>query len=342
MDTPKISVIVPVYNVVQYLPRCIDSILAQTFTDFELLLVDDGSPDNSGKICDEYAEKDSRIHVFHKENGGVSSARNAGLELAMGIYCCFVDSDDWLTPTYLQNFIDCHPEEYDVVLQSFYISNTYKNHTETRILPDKEIVGSTALSVFLEEYEGVHNGFLWHRLFHLDIIKKHKIRFPEGISFAEDGCFFFNYLQYGNKYILSSKIGYYYLMDGNGLTAQGKKQKSETYRFLIESYLQYLFYSIEKEKPSNDLVNGIKKYVWRLMESWVVRMDLINEYTYSETLLYVQSLMAKYHLDILEGGAYSLKCLVSLCKESPSKNNFRCIRMMLSIRKVEQKIKSKL
>ena len=91
---PQISVIVPVYNTEKYLHRCIDSILAQTFTDFELLLIDDGSTDNSGTICDEYATKDSRVRVFHKKNGGVSSARNLGVDNAKGEWVTFVDSDD--------------------------------------------------------------------------------------------------------------------------------------------------------------------------------------------------------------------------------------------------------
>jgi len=91
--SPKISIIVPVYKVEPYLRKCIDSILAQTFTDFELILVDDGSPDGCGKICDEYAKKDNRILVIHKSNGGLSSARNAGLEIAKGEYIGFVDSD---------------------------------------------------------------------------------------------------------------------------------------------------------------------------------------------------------------------------------------------------------
>ncbi len=96
VTTPKISVILPIYNMEQYLPKCIDSILKQTFIDFELLLIDDGSQDNSGKICDEYAKKDSRIIVIHKENGGSSSARNAGLDIAKGDYFGFVDGDDWI------------------------------------------------------------------------------------------------------------------------------------------------------------------------------------------------------------------------------------------------------
>ena len=92
----KFSVIVPVYKVETYLPRCIESILNQTVTDFELILIDDGSPDCSGEICDAYAAKDSRIRVIHQKNGGVSKARNAGLDIAQGEYIVFVDSDDWV------------------------------------------------------------------------------------------------------------------------------------------------------------------------------------------------------------------------------------------------------
>ena len=95
---PKISVIVPVYNTEKYLHRCIDSVLAQTFTDWELLLIDDGSKDTSGSICDKYAAKDKRIRVFHKENGGVSSARNLGRDYAQGEWVTFVDSDDYIEP----------------------------------------------------------------------------------------------------------------------------------------------------------------------------------------------------------------------------------------------------
>ena len=103
--TPKVSVIVPVYKVEKYLPECIDSILAQTFTDFELILVDDGSPDNSGKICDDYAARDSRIRVFHKENGGVTSARRLGVENARGEWVMFVDGDDVLLALALEVLI---------------------------------------------------------------------------------------------------------------------------------------------------------------------------------------------------------------------------------------------
>ena len=116
---PKVSVIVPVYKAEKYLHRCVDSILSQTFTDWELLLIDDGSPDRSGEICDEYAKKDTRIRVFHKENGGVSSARNMGLDIAKGKWIVFVDSDDWCEPDYLVDFFFVNVElsAEDMVLQ---------------------------------------------------------------------------------------------------------------------------------------------------------------------------------------------------------------------------------
>lgn len=108
---PELSIIVPVYKVEPYLPKCIDSILAQTFTDFELILIDDGSPDRCGQICDEYAAKDDRIIVIHQENKGVSAARNAGLDIAKGTYIGFVDSDDWIEPEMYHTLVTVAEDE---------------------------------------------------------------------------------------------------------------------------------------------------------------------------------------------------------------------------------------
>ena len=117
---PKISIIVPVYQVEKYLRRCLDSIVAQTFTDWECILVDDGSPDNSGKICDEYAEIDNRFRVFHQENAGVSAARNKGLDVAKGEWITFVDSNDYIEEDYLQSF---NPDELEN--GSLYVHSNY-------------------------------------------------------------------------------------------------------------------------------------------------------------------------------------------------------------------------
>ena len=121
MSNPKISVIIPVYNAEATVCRCVDSVLAQTFTDFECILINDGSTDSSGSICDEYAAKDSRVRVFHKENGGVSSARNVGLDNLRGEWVTFVDSDDWI----LQNaLIFCENDEIDIIVAQYKESLT--------------------------------------------------------------------------------------------------------------------------------------------------------------------------------------------------------------------------
>ena len=134
----KISVIVPVYKVEGTLKRCVDSILGQTFADFELILVDDGSPDLCGKMCDDFAVKDERIKVIHKENGGLSSARNAGLDIAQGEYVCFIDSDDYVADTYLQmQYSAAKRELADIVISGYEI-----------IAPDgKRVVASLPYSV---------------------------------------------------------------------------------------------------------------------------------------------------------------------------------------------------
>lgn len=110
MKFPKITVIVPVYNVAELLPRCIDSLLNQKFTDYELLLIDDGSTDGSGVICDEYVQKDNRLKVIHKQNEGVSKTRNRGIEESRGTWITFVDSDDYVTPDYLSDLYSCTDE----------------------------------------------------------------------------------------------------------------------------------------------------------------------------------------------------------------------------------------
>ena len=127
MVQPKISVIIPVYNICQYLVRCVDSVLAQDFEDFEAVLVDDGSTDGSHRLCDELATKDSRIRVLHKENGGLSSARNAGIDVMRGELACFVDSDDFIEPNHLSTLLSLL-EKYDAAIAVGGLYNCYEMH----------------------------------------------------------------------------------------------------------------------------------------------------------------------------------------------------------------------
>lgn len=189
MGAPKISVIVPVYKVEQYLPRCIDSILAQTFTDFELLLIDDGSPDNSGHICDEYAEKDSRIRVFHKENGGVSSARNVGIAKAEGEWISFVDADDWIPHNaYAEINLIMETEKADLYHWGFTRTDGL-HEIHKRVPYNKQY---TNVYKFIQTFNYHH--MVWSYLFRKNWIIEQNILFPKAILYSEDQCFLLKYL----------------------------------------------------------------------------------------------------------------------------------------------------
>lgn len=172
----KISVIMPVYRVEEYVGKAIESILGQTFMDFEFLIVDDGTPDRSGEICDEYAKRDSRIQVIHKENGGAPSARNTAIDLAQGKYVYFLDSDDWAEKTMLQDMYDM-AEKYQaqLVVCGFYIDTYYGNrHLSEKIYVDDRVF-TNAQSFREEAYRYYDRNMLytpWNKLYRLDYIKR--------------------------------------------------------------------------------------------------------------------------------------------------------------------------
>lgn len=204
---PEISIIVPVYKVEQYLPRCIDSILAQTFTDFELLLVDDGSPDNCGKICDEYAEKDARIRVFHKENGGVSSARNLGLDNARGKYIGFVDSDDYIFPMMYETLLSGFAFDVQLSCVSVY-TGQYRESSSADILNLDETIEMCFLSSMWTT--------IWNKLFLRDYVNH--LRFDISVQIAEDVLFLSQYLQRIHSSCFINSTFYAYCDNQNSAT----------------------------------------------------------------------------------------------------------------------------
>lgn len=207
VDNPKISVIVPVYNVEKYLRHCIDSILVQTFTDFELLLIDDGSKDKSRDICDEYALNDNRVRVFHKENGGVSSARNIGLYNAVGTWVTFCDSDDYLHDNFLSDFMS-QSLAADLLSQG-YLEDRNGVLTKKYEL-DGVYTGTNCNPFILKMYKSTQLGFLWCKAFKLEIIKSQHLLFDENIRHMEDLDFIIRYCQYVGKISNSSKCNYVY------------------------------------------------------------------------------------------------------------------------------------
>ena len=185
----------PVYNVAPYLSGCIDSILSQSFTDYELLLVDDGSTDGSGDICDAYPNRDSRIRVFHKENGGVSSARNLGLKNAEGEWICFVDSDDILLPHGLQTMMDGVSEDVDLVLAGYYEWEGKTLQQDTSGCGNAGIIDPyQALLMMYPFTDYPYMGFAWGKLFRRSLIGKNNLLFDERIVIKEDTLFVVEYI----------------------------------------------------------------------------------------------------------------------------------------------------
>lgn len=212
-DKPKISVIVPVYNTEKWLQRCIDSILAQTFTDFELLLIDDGSSDSSGAICDEYAEKDSRIRVFHKPNGGSSSTRNKGLKLAIGEWITFCDSDDWVYPEWLDNFNLNDSDKYDLICQGIECDRPIdKNVNESYPYTYSFDFEGNTIDALNSLYSNKIMGYTVIKAYRREIIKKQELNFDTRIKLQEDDVFLYQYLKFAKSVRIYDKIGYYYYL----------------------------------------------------------------------------------------------------------------------------------
>lgn len=297
----KISIIIPAYNVEQYLPRCLDSILSQTFNDFEVVVVDDGSSDRTGEICDEYAALDKRINVVHKQNEGVSIARNVGIEYAHGVWCCFVDSDDWIESKYLENFNIERNRDCQLIMQSFIIDNEKDFSSKKVVLPDATFCEPSSVVNFLENYPNVHNGFIWHRLFRLDIIKKGEIKFPLKISFAEDGWFFFDYMRHVSKSVCSSCIGYHYIIRKGSLTSKHHAYPFVIYKSLLEHYIASLLAFNVSDEFTESHIQMVKRYACRLASSWCIERILCCSEEYGDFIEELKNVNKQYGIYDVKG-----------------------------------------
>lgn len=205
-----LSVIVPVYNVAPFLPRCIESILAQTFTDFELILVDDGSTDGSSAILDLYAAKHQNVKVYHQSHRGPGASRNFGISKASKDWLCFIDSDDWVESNHLANYFKEDPNELIMVSQGIL----FDSETEGRQWPffsykdDEFLLGDTEKVI---KNKILHNGCPYCKLFSKRVIQNNRIMFDTNISIHEDHLFVFDYLQYVKGIRLIESLSYHYM-----------------------------------------------------------------------------------------------------------------------------------
>lgn len=236
---PSISVIVPIYRVEDYLTRCLDSILSQTFSDFELILVDDGSPDHCGVICDKYSEKDSRIKVIHKENGGLSDARNKGIDIAEGDYISFVDSDDWIHPQYLELLLKANKDNQTAI--------SICDFRKTDRFEKSEFIGSTDIEIkeirsFFKE-KNVQAITAWGALYRKELF--FGIRYPIGRIHEDEFTtykllFQTDYISYVNE-----KLYFYFDTPGSIMNRPWSIKRTDALDALTE---RYHFFANRNEK----------------------------------------------------------------------------------------------
>lgn len=214
-----VSIIIPVYNSEKYLDACLQSVLAQTYKNIEILLIDDGSTDRSGVICDAYAAKDKRIHVFHNQNHGVSYSRNCGIKFSKGEFLLFIDSDDTINSIYVEDLMK-YSRECDLVIAQ--ISDTYeKNHK----IIDRVLPKTTKMRLFAQDYWELTSCTYGpcNKLYQREIIVQNQISFVEDISWGEDRLFNFEYYKHIGTYIISPKARYiYYHREEMSLSKQFK------------------------------------------------------------------------------------------------------------------------
>lgn len=211
-----ISVIVPIYNMEQYLHRCIESLRVQTYQNFEIILVNDGSTDTCPYICEEYAAKDDRIRVLHKENGGLSSARNAGMDNAKGKYVIFPDPDDWVEPEYLSFLYGLQTKyEMDLAICGHFVDDKSGclRHTEGE---EKIIDRDDAIMLLLKPYG--YCGFSCNKLYHLDFIREYNLLFDIELGMAQDLHFAFRYLLKCERVVYNPKPMYHYFQHAGSTT----------------------------------------------------------------------------------------------------------------------------
>lgn len=278
----KISVIIPVYNAESYLPRCIDNILGQTYQDFELLLIDDGSTDSSSSMCENYASHDSRVRVFHKQNEGVSRARNYGLELAKGEWIWFVDSDDYAELDALQRFVNVLKVNPDIDIYKFGFVIEGDTRKLTFKAKEPRLLTSTSRMI-LEIETNCYTGFLWNTIFKRTLIDSK--RFDEEISYCEDHLFSFNAIADSHKMFIDSKLSYHYVKHGDNSLSNIKRHSA--YKIVKAACLN----RVAKEKciEKNADRDVVKKLMQKIIHSYKEQLYVSFDSLYSHSFNYKES-----------------------------------------------------
>ena len=255
-----VSVIIPVFNASKTLDRCIKSILEQTYKDFELILVDDGSTDNSLEICNSYS-RDTRVHVYHKENEGVSKTRNYAISKVNGYWICFIDSDDYISTDFLENLVI--DNSLDFIIQGYTIINADERAKVIKLNVANENW------YYVCEMSNIINS-PWAKLYRADIVKDNQIIFNVNTSYGEDHLFVLDYLRYCKNVRCIESVGYYYCVTENSLTNKIINEKSlEVYISMLPASVTSVghHYKCVNQQLKNIIVCRLYDTTMRLVKS---------------------------------------------------------------------------
>ena len=303
-NRPLITIIVPVYNIENYLHQCIDSLLAQTYSNLEIILVDDGSKDNSGKICDDYAFVDSRIRVIHKSNGGLSDARNIGLSLAMGEYIGFVDSDDWIDPDMYELLLNSAIEtgSYITVCGYYreYVNQKLECCSKKKVYTQEEALSKLLVNIELQSHAvtKLYRKFLWDN-----------IEFPVG-KFYEDVLTTYKLFLRTNSVSVIDKCCYHYRQRIGSITNNFECKKENLLEAVYRYKSELALYSKYKSEIDFRILQVKYTLLWELMMSGDRQLILKNKSDIEE---WSNEIRKKKHLVLEWSSTQSILKIMALC-----------------------------
>lgn len=294
-ENVKISVIIPVYNAADLLPRAVDSVLMQDFPAYEIILVNDGSTDGSAQVCDEFAEQEQRVRVIHKENGGVSSARNAGIEAAVGEYVMFLDADDAIRYGSLDSL---YCRGCDFVLAGFEKIEGGSRTSSFRPAGDCVYTGPDEVCRFFDKVLPKKNTYILNsacfKLFSRTLLMSRGIRFVEGLSFAEDKIFVMSFLEHADKVRTVPVVAYSYFIRPSSLSSDMKSEAHAEEIYKLLACYAPLLNRLEARYPRSARIMAlyhrdlVGRYVCRVLGILAVRKtSLLTDENISDLYMYM-------------------------------------------------------
>lgn len=273
-ENTLLSVVMPVYNAEQYLERCVESVLAQTYHPLELLLVDDGSLDGSPAICDAFCRSDSRVRVFHKQNGGPSAARNLGIQNATGRFISFIDADDYLEPGMYSSLInEMQAQDVAMAVCRWIVYDLETKRERIADIGAPGLVQATqAARIIMLNDEEMGGGFPWNRVIDVQKIRESRsedVLFPEGIHAYEDKCYVLECLSCMDQILITDTVGYHYQVHAGSLTQRAVDDKLLD----IAKAWEYNYALLERMQATTDLIettyrNNMTNYLIRLQPAY--------------------------------------------------------------------------